>query len=52
MSTDSAYSRITEMVAAAAAAEPERITVRTVRLVLDHDDNPEELAAALIADEI
>jgi hypothetical protein len=52
MSTDSANGRIIEIVAAAAATEPDQRTLRTVRLVLGHDGNPEELAAALIADEI
>jgi hypothetical protein len=51
-SIDSAGDRIIEIVSAAAAAEPGQATLRTVRLVLDHDDDPEDLAAALISDEI
>jgi hypothetical protein len=41
-----------EAIAAATASEPEQVTLRTVRLVVEHDGNPEDLAAALMTDEV
>jgi hypothetical protein len=51
-SADPVDGRVLEIVSAAAAAEPDQVTLRTVELVLKHDGDPQDLSVALIADEI
>jgi hypothetical protein len=43
---------VLEIVEAAAAVEPGRLSLRAVELVYLHDGHPDALAAALIADEV
>jgi len=45
-------SQVVEMVAAATIEEPDRSTLRTVRDVLNYADNGNELAAAMLSDEV